>query len=316
MENRYGGLIPGVFAKEVPMHQSLPRITALAVAVLLFAGGCATTGPSWPAVTDPPTSVHTQGRWIWAELFTGDIVAEKTFYHEVFGWQFESSGEGRGAYTLVRVNGRPIAGIIHYPKPADAPRGATWLALMSVPDVARAAAQAGGSGGTVLRVPRSIPGRGDVAVLADPEGALFGVIRSAAGDPPDTFPPMDTWLWIELLARDASKMAEFYRAIGDYTVTRQESPGDRTELHLMAGGYPRAGVLERERTDLPSVWLPYVRVKDLKQTLERVENAGGRVVVAPSPEIRNGKVAVFVDPQGAAMAAAEWPDEDGREGKP
>jgi predicted enzyme related to lactoylglutathione lyase len=47
-----------------------------------------------------------------------------------------------------------------------------------------------------------------------------------------------------------------------------------------------------------------------------VEKAGGRVVIEPSPEIRNGKVAVFLDPLGAAVAAAEWGDENDGEEQP
>jgi predicted enzyme related to lactoylglutathione lyase len=214
------------------------------------------------------------------------------------------------------VNGRPIAGIVHYAKPAGAERSARWLALMSVPDVARAAAQAVASGGKVLVPLKNFPGRGDVAVLADPEGALFGVIHTANGDPPDAFPSYNSWFWIELWAKDASRMADFYRPIGAYTVTRQEGHGDRTELRMVADGYPRAGVLELERKDLPSTWLLYVRVKDLQQTVASITRAGGRLVVSPNPEIRNGKVAIFLDPQGAEVALVEWKDESEGEGKP
>jgi predicted enzyme related to lactoylglutathione lyase len=253
---------------------------------------------------------------VWGELFADNVEAEKTFYREVFGWQYESYGTGKDAYTLVRVNGRPIAGIVHFAKPADALRSARWLALMSVPDTARAAEQAASSGGKVLVPARDLPGRGAVAVLADPEGALFGVIHTTSGDPPDAFPSYNAWLWLELWAKDASRMADFYRSLGAYTVTREEGPGDRAEMHLVANGYPRAGVLELERKDLPSTWLPYVRVKDLRQTVSAVDRAGGRIVVSPSPEIRNGKVAVFLDPSGAAVAAAEWKDEGEEEGQP
>jgi predicted enzyme related to lactoylglutathione lyase len=299
------------------MRRSLIPMLVLAGALLAFAGGCMKAPPPpWPAITEPPTNIHTPGRWVWAELFADNVDAAKTFYQEVFGWKFESSGAGKDAYTLVRDDGRPIAGIVHFAKPADAVRSARWLALMSVPDVARTAEQATASGGKVIVAPRTIPGRGEVAVLADPDGALFGVIRSAAGDPPDTFPAFNAWLWFELWSKDASRMADFYRPIGAYTISRQEGPGDLTELHLVAGGYPRAGILELKRKDLPTAWLPYVRVKDLKQTLAGVTRAGGRIVVEPAPEIRNGKVAVFVDPQGAPIAAVEWQDEDGGEGRP
>jgi len=289
---------------------------ALAGAMLLLAGGCTTTRPPWPAVSDTPTDVRVQGRWVWGELFADNVEAEKTFYREVFGWQYDTSGSGKDAYTLVRVNGRPIAGIIHYAKPPDAKRSARWLPLMSVPDAARAAQQADASGGKVLVPAKTFPGRGEVAVLADPEGALFGVIRTASGDPADAFPSDNAWFWLELWAKDAARMAEFYGPLGGYTVTRQEGPGDRPELHLVAAGYPRAGVLEIERKDVPSTWLPYLRVKDLAQTVARIERAGGRIIVAPGPEVRGGRVAVFLDPLGAAVAVAEWKDEEAGEGKP
>ena len=298
------------------MRRTLVRMMVLAGAVLLLAGGCTTTRPSWPAISETPTDVRIQGRWVWGELLADNVEAEKTFYREVFGWQYESYGTGTDAYALIRANGRPIAGIVHYAKPPEAVRSARWLALMSVPDAARAAQQAAASGGKVLVPAKTLPGRGEMAVLADPEGALFGVIHSASGDPLDAFPSDNAWFWLELWAKDAARMAEFYGPLGAYTVSRQEGPGDRPELHLVAAGYPRAGVLEIERTDVPSTWLPYVRVKDLQQTVASIERAGGRIVVAPSPEVRGGKVAVFLDPSGAAVAVAEWKDEDSGEGKP
>jgi uncharacterized protein len=190
------------------------------------------------------------------------------------------------------------------------------MPLMSVPDAAQATQQAAASGGKILVPSKNLPGRGDVAVLADPEGAIFGVIRSASGDPVDTFPSENSWFWLELWAQDAAKMAEFYRPLGAYTVAKQESPEDRTELHLMTGGFPRAGILEIERSGVPSTWLPYVRVKDLQQTVASIERAGGRIVIPPSPKIRNGKVALFLDPLGAAIAVTEWKDENDGEAKP
>ena len=298
------------------MRNTIVNTIALAGMLLFLAGGCTTPGPRWPAISDVPTDVHVQGRWVWGELFTENVEAERAFYGTVFGWQYDNIGAGKDFYTLVRVDGRPIAGIVHFVKPANAARSARWLPLMSVPDAARAAEQAAASGGKVLVPSKVLPGRGEVAVLADPEGAIFGVIHTASGDPSDTFPSENSWLWLELWSRDAAKMAEFYRPLGAYTVAKQESPGDRPELHLMAGGFPRASVLEIERANVPSTWLPYVSVKDLKQTVTSIERAGGRIIVPPSPEVRNGKVAVFLDPLGAAVAVAEWKDENEGEEKP
>jgi predicted enzyme related to lactoylglutathione lyase len=283
-------------------------LAALTVS-MTFATGCATT-PRWPAIADPATGVMTPGRWVWAELFTDDVTAAKNFYGEVFDWEFEEVGEGKDAYTLIRAGGRPIAGILHYPKgTAASGQAGRWIGLMSVPDVARAAQQASDAGGEVIVAPTLLKGRGEVALLADPEKAYFGVIRSDSGDPADAFPPLNSWLWAELWAKDANQMAEFYGKIGGYSVQQAESGTDSTELYLVAGDYPRAGIIELQREDLPSTWLPYIRIKDINQTLIRVLNAEGYLVVEPDPTIRNGKVAVFLDPLGAAVGVAEWPEE-------
>src|SRR5512139_1712129 len=167
------------------MRNTIVSTIALAGMLLFLAGGCTTPGPRWPAISEAPTDVHVQGRWVWGELFADNVEAEKSFYGDVFGWQFDNIGVGKDVYTLARVNGRPIAGIIHFAKPANAVRSARWLPLMSVPNAAQAAQQAAASGGKVLVPSKVLPGRGEVAVLADPEGAIFGVIHAASGDPAD-----------------------------------------------------------------------------------------------------------------------------------
>ncbi len=298
------------------MRHSRVWTLALAGTMLFLAAGCASTGPTAPAANETPAGAHIQGRWVWMELYADNIETEKAFYQEVFGWQFESRGTGTNTPTLVRVNGRPIAAIIHYAKQADSERSARWLPFMSVPDAAQATQQAVSSGGKVIVPLRTLPGRRESSVLADPEGAFFGVVHNDAGDSPDVFPSDNTWMWHELWAQDAPAMAEFYRQIGAYTVTRHEEPDGRTDLHLEAGGFPRAGVLELKHKDRPSTWLPYVRVEDLQKTVASVTRAGGRVVMEPNPEIRRGTVAVFLDPLGAAVAAVVWQDENKEEGKP
>jgi hypothetical protein len=40
-------------------------------------------------------------------------------------------------------------------------------------------------GGRVLAAPGKFPNRGEQAVFTDPDGALFGVVRSSSGDPED-----------------------------------------------------------------------------------------------------------------------------------
>jgi predicted enzyme related to lactoylglutathione lyase len=50
---------------------------------------------------------------------------------------------------------------------------------------------------------------------------------------------------------------------------------------------------------------PYLRVEDVKAATTQAQQAGARVVVAPDRAIREGRVALIVDPEGAALGLAE-----------
>ena len=88
-------------------------------------------------------------------------------------------------------------------------RQSRWIAFMSVPDVGAAAREVQGKGGRVLIAPRAVEGRGEMAVLADPDGAPFGVIRSATGDPPDFAAGPGEWIWALYQSPDATRAAAF-----------------------------------------------------------------------------------------------------------
>jgi len=278
------------------------------ITAVLLAMGCA-TAPELPVIAEPATDVSTPGRWVWKELFTDDVAGARSFYGKVFGWEFEQLGHGKDAYTLIRSGVRPIGGIVYSPRAATTDRAGRWIGLMSVPDVEKAAQLATASGGEIIMAPRQFKGRGTEALLSDPEKAFFGVIHSESGDPPDVFPSFNNWIWMELWTQDVNQSAEFYRGIGGYTIQEAESGIDRPEFYLVAGEYPRAGIIELQRQDLPSAWLPYIRIENLGETLDRVRQAGGNIIVEPNPEIRKGTVAVFIDPLGAAVGLVEWPED-------
>jgi uncharacterized protein len=158
---------------------------ALGPILWLAAATVARADADWPAITDPPTNVQVPGRWVWIDLFTEDADAALRFYGQLFGWTFEARNAGERSYAVARAGSEPVGGIMQRRHTYVQERGSRWVGVISVPDVARAARYAAEHGGKVLLPPRNLPGRGQVAFLADPEGAPFGVIRSAAGDPLD-----------------------------------------------------------------------------------------------------------------------------------
>ena len=255
----------------------------------------------WPAITDPPTNVHVPGRWVWIDLFTEDADAARQFYGKLFGWTFSAPDAAKSAYEVARVGNEPVGGIIQRNHSYVKERGSRWVGMISVSDVAKAASYAAEHGGKILVPPRNLRGRGQVAFLADPEGAPFGVIHSARGDPLDYLGGVNEWVWIELWAKDPKAMAEFYSGLAGYEVASMPLAGGRVAFELSSGGYTRGRVMDWSANGYPSVWVPYLRVADVKKTVNAAVVAGGRVVVAPSKKLRNGSVALITDPSGAAV---------------
>ncbi|WP_217144135.1 VOC family protein [Streptomyces sp. AC627_RSS907] len=112
----------------------------------------------------------------WVELLTREPDRAADFYTTVFGWSVSASER----YPRWGIDGADFGGMVTMDDkfPHEVP--AHWLPYFAVTDVDTAAADATEGGGTVLMVPTSVPDGPRLAVLRDPQGAMFGVYR--AGD--------------------------------------------------------------------------------------------------------------------------------------
>lgn len=275
-----------------------PRFAALLS--LIFLCGCSV--PKQPAITAAPTRAELPGKFVWHDLLTSDPAAAQRFYSELFGWQFQPSNS---EYTLVTQAGRPIGGILDTRK-AKTKVLAQWLGSVSVADVDSAVGVIKAGGGKLHWGPKSLGPRGEVALVADAHDVPFVVMRAPDGDPPNASPDVNGWLWDELWTRDPEAATRFYEKLASYQVNAKDTGDDRVYYVLESGGQPRAGVTRLLATDVKPTWLSYVRVADVNATVGRVESLGGRVLIAPTPKIRDGRVALIQDPTGAAVAIQEW----------
>lgn len=124
--------------------------------------------------------VNEPGALVWNELHTPDRARANEFYAAVFGYSYEQIGEGEGFdYTLMKVGDRVVGGQFQAP-PDVHPH---WRVYFEVADADATAARARELGGSVLDEPRDSP-YGRIAELADPGGARFSVIVSAAPGQP------------------------------------------------------------------------------------------------------------------------------------
>jgi predicted enzyme related to lactoylglutathione lyase len=126
--------------------------------------------------------VNEPGSLCWNELATRDIDAAKRFYEAVFGWQGETSAYGDTSYTEWKLGGRTVGGMIQMNEqwPAEIP--SHWMVYFAVDDIDAAAGKAREFGGKAAVEPTDTP-VGRFAVLNDPHGAVFSIIRLSAPPP-------------------------------------------------------------------------------------------------------------------------------------
>ena len=120
------------------------------------------------------------GVFCWHELQTRDPEGAVGFYRELFGWSAKVDG-GAQPYTefSLGVGDRAFAGMIKMDERwGEAPP--SWMGYLNVADCDAAAQQVVSLGGTQFVPPTDIPNVGRFAVLADPTGAMFAIIRLGA----------------------------------------------------------------------------------------------------------------------------------------
>jgi uncharacterized protein len=111
----------------------------------------------------------------WNELATRDVEGSKRFYNQVFGWTGETHPYGPTSYTELKAGDATAAGMREMGEqdPANVPPH--WLVYFAVADTDATVAKAQELGARLLVPAMTIPA-GRLAVLSDPQGAVFAVI--------------------------------------------------------------------------------------------------------------------------------------------
>lgn len=124
--------------------------------------------------------VNEPGSIIWNELATRDTDAAVDFYGDVLGWSGETADMDGARYTTFQVGDRPVAGMLAMGEEwGDVPPH--WMTYFAVSDVDATVAKVTELGGAVM-VPPTDMAVGRFAVVSDPQGATFSVMRMS--EPP------------------------------------------------------------------------------------------------------------------------------------
>lgn len=120
------------------------------------------------------------GFMTWNELATRDSTAATDFYTGLFGWDAEVQDHDGFVYTTFVRNGRPNGGVFDMTPYAPVEVPPHWAVYFAVDDTDEAVRIAEDLGATVARRPTESE-FGRMAVLLDPQGAMFEIITLTRG---------------------------------------------------------------------------------------------------------------------------------------
>ena len=283
------------------------KITLIAAALLAGVTACTTASQSdfaGVSFSEEPLT----GKVVWNDLITEDLATAREFYGGLFGWTFEDARERDGGeYVVARDGETYVAGILAIAPRQDGQKLTRWLPYVSVDDVDSAIDRSKAGGATVAVDARDVS-LGRVAAIVDPEGAVVGLARSQIGDPDDnsTRAAPGRVVWSELLSSDPVAASAFYRLLAGYDIEVIDRRGGFYTL-LSRNGVNRAGIMPRPADEIEPVWLTYFGVSDPKSAAAKAKELGGTVLVPPSPELREGTMAIVTDPVGAVLVLQKTP---------
>jgi predicted enzyme related to lactoylglutathione lyase len=242
------------------------------------------------------TGVQTAiGRFVWHDHISADPEAARKFYAELLGWETEIWKAGDLVYPMISVDGEAHGGF------GRAPEGAPshWLGHGLVTDVDEAALTVEASAGKVLEPGMDLPDVGRMALVSDPQGAVFSVFAPVA-DPPTA---QGVFVWDELITTDIDAAKPFYRELFGWEAHDVDGITGAYTL-FRSGEVDRAGGMQRRQdmTDVPPHWLSYVATDDVDATLARADSLGAHTAFGPVDVPDQGRIAVLIDPTGAPFA--------------
>jgi predicted enzyme related to lactoylglutathione lyase len=115
--------------------------------------------------------------------------------------------------------------------------------------------------------------------------------------------------WVDLTVEDALSLRDFYAAVVGWK-PQEVDMGGYSDFNMTTGdGTPRAGICHAARRNegIPPVWMIYIHVDDLDESLDSCRAAGGDVVGEIRTMGEAGRYAFIRDPAGAVCALFEPP---------
>lgn len=250
------------------------------------------------------TNAH--GDFIWYELLTTDADKAQAFYSNVLGWTANDSGQPGMDYRILMADGEGVGGLMQLTRDMQA-HGArpVWLGYVGVKDVDETVAAISDSGGTVQMPPMDVPNVGRIAMVTDPEGIPFYVMKGASEGTSTAFSPTTPGhcAWNELTTNDQQRAFQFYGRHFGWQKGDGMPMGDAGEYQFLVQNGATIGAFAPQMPQGGAPGWTYVfRVPDIDAAVEKTGSGGGQLLHGPH-EVPGGEWVIFgLDPLGAKFA--------------
>lgn len=250
------------------------------------------------------------GDFIWYELMTSDADGARDFYSAVVGWDIQGKSEAHMDYRTISASDGPVAGLMPLtPEMQSGGARPCWMGYIGVADVDQTAAEIKAAGGSIHMEPWDIPGVGRAAYVADPQGAMFYIMRGSSDGISTSFAALEPLVghcaWNELSTTDTEAAKAFYGRLFGWVKDGEMDMGllGRYEFWKDAAGRFGLGAVMPKMAEMPiPMWTYYFRVPEIDVAVATIIQKGGSVLQEPI-EIPGGDYSmVGMDPQGAAFA--------------
>ncbi len=254
------------------------------------------------------------GDFIWYELLTDNADAAAAFYGTVIGWSSQSAGQPGMDYRFFSSgdgsdNADGVGGFMAI-TPAMREHGArpAWVGYIGVDDVDASVAAITQAGGAVLMPAMDLEDVGRMAMVADPQGAPFYVMKGASEESSHAFaalaPKVGHCAWNELSSSDPAAAKAFYGKLFGWTKGGEMDMGPMGKYEFLMASGERFGVgaVMPLMPGMPgSAWTFYFRVPDIDGGAAAIKANGGTILQEPI-EIPSGDYSLTaLDPAGAAF---------------
>lgn len=253
------------------------------------------------------------GDFIWYELLTDNADAAATFYSTILGWQSIDSGQPGMEYRILSTRdadcdeSHDVAGLMQL---TDEMRqgGArpVWLGYIAVDDVDQSVTRIIAAGGQLQMPATDIPDVGRIAMVTDPQGTPFYVMRGSSNDASLAFasdkPRVGHCAWNELVTTDPEAAKTFYFSEFGWSKDGEMEMGPMGSYEFIRHN-GMIGALMPKPGEMPMpMWHYYFRCADIDTACKAVTDNGGQLLHGPD-EIPGGDFTLKgFDPQGALFA--------------